>query len=178
MLEISDVFGATSVIVEMSNNPSLLKFSTQGPLGKCEITIPRYYIYFLLVPINSCVHLSSDSDSIVSFTCENNTIWTYPSSSFQLGMKALIVSKETFLRINSRGIMCIQHLVESDKGETYIDFLMASEESIDSVDDLSNFDYGVSKSSISSINKKTLINASFDEVEDDFNLYSNFKRKR
>jgi hypothetical protein len=47
-------------------------------------------------------------------------------------MKALSVAKETYIRINEEGIMCIQHQVESSKGhETFIDFLMVAEETFD-----------------------------------------------
>ena len=46
--------------------------------------------------------------------------------------QALSVAKETYVRINDEGIMCIQHQVESNKGyETYIDFLMIPEATYD-----------------------------------------------
>ena len=46
-------------------------------------------------------------------------------------MKALSLAKETFIRVNSRGITCIQHQIESFKGQDiYIDFLMTSEDCI------------------------------------------------
>lgn len=52
------------------------------------------------------------------------------------GMKALSISKETFIRINSRGLACIQHQVESFKGQdVYIDFLMTSEDLSDDQSD-------------------------------------------
>jgi hypothetical protein len=40
---------------------------------------------------------------------------------FRSNQKALNVAKETYMRINEEGIMCIQHQVESENGhETYI----------------------------------------------------------
>lgn len=45
-------------------------------------------------------------------------------------MKALGVSTETFIRLNAEGMMCIQHQIQTGKGqETYVDFMMVSEDS-------------------------------------------------
>ena len=44
-------------------------------------------------------------------------------------MKALSVSKETYIRVNTAGIMCVQHQIQTAKGdELYFDFLIVSEE--------------------------------------------------
>jgi hypothetical protein len=65
------------------------------------------------------------NDLFVSFRCENPISFSYRLDALTLGMKALIVAKETYLRINKDGVACIQHQVETAKGpETYIDFLM------------------------------------------------------
>ncbi len=60
-----------------------------------------------MVPRNSNVY--------VLFRCLQDLSWSYPLKSFLLGMKALLVAKETFIRINADGIMCIQHQVGHSK---------------------------------------------------------------
>ena len=85
--------------------------SAAGNLGECEMV------------------LSAESDLIfVSFNCSRpRLVWTYPMTSFQLGMKALGVANETYLRINQDGIMALQHQIDSGHGsETYVDFLMVA----------------------------------------------------
>lgn len=46
------------------------------------------------------------------------------------GMRALTVAKETYMRINEEGIMCVQHQVENTVSgqSTFIDFLCLCEE--------------------------------------------------
>jgi len=45
-------------------------------------------------------------------------------------MRALTVAKETYMRINEEGIMCVQHQVENTASgqSTFIDFLCLAEE--------------------------------------------------
>ena len=45
-------------------------------------------------------------------------------------MRALTVAKETYMRINEEGIMCVQHQVENTVSgqSTFIDFLCLCEE--------------------------------------------------
>jgi len=43
----------------------------------------------------------------LNFICQ----WEYPLLSLLHGMKALVVAAETYIRINSDGLMCIQHQV-------------------------------------------------------------------
>jgi hypothetical protein len=47
-------------------------------------------------------------------------------------MKSLSVAKETFVRINGRGITCIQHQVENSHGQDiFVDFFMIAEDGRD-----------------------------------------------
>lgn len=47
-------------------------------------------------------------------------------------MKSLSVAKETFVRINGRGITCIQHQIESNRGQDiFVDFFMIAEDDND-----------------------------------------------
>ena len=44
-------------------------------------------------------------------------------------MKALSNAKETFLRLNQDGMLCVQHLMESGTGVRYfVDFLIQADE--------------------------------------------------
>ena len=110
MQELMEVSGAGSVRLE--TNAAGLRISTMGSgENTCEIEFPK------------------DSNVFVSFASSANVVWTYPLPSIQLGMKALGVAKETFIRINQDGIMCVQHQVENRSGrETFVDFLMVAED--------------------------------------------------
>jgi hypothetical protein len=44
-------------------------------------------------------------------------------------MKALSNAKETFLRLNQDGMLCVQHLMESGTGvRNFVDFLIQADE--------------------------------------------------
>lgn len=88
-----------------------LVLSAAGNAEECEMVLP------------------ADSDNIfVSFKCQPQRVaWVYPLTSFQLGMKALSVANETYLRINSEGIMALQHQIDTGHAsDTYVDFLMVA----------------------------------------------------
>ena len=52
------------------------------------------------------------------------------------GMKALSIAKETFVRINQDGIACVQHQIETSRGqEIFLDFLMISDETLQQQED-------------------------------------------
>eukprot|EP01038_Epipyxis_sp_PR26KG_P005133 gene5133-7149_t len=105
--------GPIQFIVHSDSNIALT-LSTGENTGVSEIQIPR------------------SSDAFVSFNCKNAIAFSYPLSSMLLGMKALSVSKETYIRINSSGIMCVQHQIETpDRVDTYFDFLMIAQENFD-----------------------------------------------
>jgi hypothetical protein len=114
MQELNDVIGATSVCMEVKSS-SGVTLSSEGALGACEVSFPK------------------NSDAFVSFRCEGTGArWMYPLTSLLLGMKALSVASETYIRINETGMMCIQHQVENNRGfETYVDFLMVAEETFE-----------------------------------------------
>ena len=80
------------------------------------------------------IELPASSNAFVSFLCTNRCTWDYALTSFHLGMKALSVASETYIRVNSDGMMCIQHLLETDMGEdTTIDFILVSSEEIEGI---------------------------------------------
>lgn len=86
-----------------------------------------------------CSDFPGESDTFISFRCDRQSRWIYPLASLVLGMKALAVAKETYIRINSDGIMCIQHQLESHRGQDmFIDFLMLSEDDPGNYNDTNN----------------------------------------
>lgn len=109
--ELTDAFWAGSIRFQVTSTPPLMKLMTSGSIGAYEISIPR------------------SSEAFVSFQCRNAVNFSYPLRSFVFGMKALSVSKEAFIRVNSRGMLCVQHLIEtSNKKATCLDFLMLAED--------------------------------------------------
>jgi hypothetical protein len=47
----------------------------------------------------------------VHFECAEEHEFSYQLAALNQGMRALSVAKETFVRINEEGIMCVQHQV-------------------------------------------------------------------
>jgi hypothetical protein len=109
ILELIEVNGANQVKITIQNNPKTMKMLSKGAVGTCEIEFPR------------------SSDVFVKFDCFNNATWSYPLASLALGMKALGVAKETYIRINANGVACVQHQIETTKEfEVYVDFIIAA----------------------------------------------------
>jgi len=110
--ELMEVSGAGSVRFDVGK--SGMRLSTRGSGDNvCEINFPK------------------DSSVFIMYQCDKAVQWTFPLTSLQLGMKALGVAKETYMRINVEGIMSIQHQIETNaQQETFINFLMVAEETI------------------------------------------------
>jgi len=71
----------------------------------------------------------SKAEVCVSFACDvpptEPETFEYPIGSLQLAMKALGVAKETFIRVNSEGLMSVQHLVQGRGGhDVFLDFML------------------------------------------------------
>ena len=64
------------------------------------------------------------------FDCSEARAWSYGLGALNQGMRALTVAKETYMRINEEGLMCVQHQVENTASgqSTFIDFLCLAEE--------------------------------------------------
>jgi hypothetical protein len=108
--ELFEVPGATCVRVRFSSTGMSMKV-TGADERSCEVEIPR------------------TADIFVSFhfVGAHTVSWAYPIGSLQLALKALGVAKETYLRINSDGLLCAQHQVESKSGrEIFLDFLLVA----------------------------------------------------
>ena len=111
--ELGDVSGTSGtgfISVTVIKESGLLQLSISGVVDSCDIEYP------------------SSSPAFVYFRANVDTLsFSYPLSAFQIGMKAADIAKETYIRINEIGIMCIQHQIETAEGkETYMDFLLLS----------------------------------------------------
>lgn len=51
------------------------------------------------------------TQAFVHFECAEEHEFSYQLAALNQGMRALSVAKETFVRINEEGIMCVQHQV-------------------------------------------------------------------
>ena len=98
----------------MSPSAPYFQLSSSGNLGSLEIEFAK------------------TSELFVFFDCESSCEWEYPLLSLLHGMRALAVAAETYVRINDKGIMCIQHQVMESRlslrfaaGDTCLDLLCA-----------------------------------------------------
>lgn len=111
--ELAEVPGATAVCFDVSATG--MKLSTRGSGDNvCEIEFPK------------------DTKVFILFRCDEPRAWTFSLASLQLGMKALGVAKETYMRINGEGVMSIQHQIESSNHkETFLNFIMVANETLE-----------------------------------------------
>lgn len=108
--ELLDVAGAAHLKVELLQG--CFRLSTASPHGRSSIEIPA-----TSAALVSCDYSGEEAS------------WVYPMSSFILGMRAVTLSKETCLRVNSKGILCLQHQLPAYETQvTYVDFLMLPED--------------------------------------------------
>ena len=93
-----------------------MKFSWTGNFGDLEIFFPstsEVFHLFEFIPYNTinrdCIEKNAEEEKI-------SYEFLYPVSAVGSGMKALGIAKETFLRVNEGGIMCVQHQLELGQG--------------------------------------------------------------
>eukprot|EP01033_Poteriospumella_lacustris_P003834 gene3834-2721_t len=110
--ELADSLWLDSVECTITNDPQEMRLSTGGVVGTSEVLFP------------------GTADVFVAFRCFDNVREVYPIRAFLLTMKALSISKESFVRINGDGVLCAQHQVESKRdGVTcYVDFILLPEQ--------------------------------------------------
>mmetsp|Transcript_11100 Transcript_11100/g.16908 ORF Transcript_11100/g.16908 Transcript_11100/m.16908 type:complete len:312 (+) Transcript_11100:74-1009(+) len=111
--ELFEVLGGGDVTISASTEPPVFKVCVQGSKDAFELEFPK------------------SSDAFVLFQSSVDCCWSYFSPALQLSMKALSISRESYIRINSEGMMSVQHqLRETSRGhETFVDFLLLAVES-------------------------------------------------
>lgn len=107
--EIGDLGGT---VIEIDITDDKIIFSTDGILGRCEIELP------------------TNNENIVNFETHGDQKHKYRIPTLLHCMKAVDVAKESYLRINQAGLLCVQHMVDITKGKkAYIDFFVCCEDS-------------------------------------------------
>ncbi|CAM9209518.1 unnamed protein product [Choristocarpus tenellus] len=106
--ELADVNGATCVTVVFGNTAPNLMLSASGSIGSSEIDFPK------------------TSEALITFDCQIPQVsWTYLMAGMEVGMRALPHADETYFRVNEEGILCIQHQIPMNLGQTsYVDVLI------------------------------------------------------
>ena len=93
-----------------------MKLSGTGNFGDLEILFPatsEIFHLFEFIPRQ----INNNDKFEKSLEEEKNSYeFLYPVSAIGSGMKALGIAKETFLRVNEGGIMCVQHQLELGQG--------------------------------------------------------------
>mmetsp|Transcript_10312 Transcript_10312/g.39052 ORF Transcript_10312/g.39052 Transcript_10312/m.39052 type:complete len:321 (-) Transcript_10312:170-1132(-) len=109
--ELGDIPGADKASISVSSESPPLQFSTQGTYGYCDL------------------ELHANNNTFVHVQCDSDQRWQYTLPALLDSMRGLNHAKDTFLRINSEGILCVQHQIPSSSGNNvFIDFLLCAEE--------------------------------------------------
>ena len=143
--------GYVSSHIPLPQSTGGLILTASGVYGECEVAFPgdtdEVFISFQCNPSKITDDIGNEYDrgrgrgGNSGSRSSNEVSWIYKMEAFQLGMKAVVgaVAKETYLRINSEGIMNIQHQIETVKGvDTFVDFLMSSQIRTNDEDDEKN----------------------------------------
>mmetsp|Transcript_6968 Transcript_6968/g.20368 ORF Transcript_6968/g.20368 Transcript_6968/m.20368 type:complete len:280 (-) Transcript_6968:395-1234(-) len=91
--ELGEIPGAGQATVSVSPESPPLQFSTQGTFGYCDLELHKNNSTFLHVE------------------CEAEQRWQYNLTALLKSMRALQHAKDTFVRVNAEGILCVQHQV-------------------------------------------------------------------
>lgn len=107
--ELRDLSGASAVHILMSPNAPHFQLAAHGNLGKLEIEFPK------------------NSELFVIFECPIKIEFAFQLDSIIQAMRALTVAEETFFRISNKGMLCIQHKLESQSGgDMSVDFMLTA----------------------------------------------------
>ena len=79
-----------------------------------------------------CVQIDVPRDAFLDFEAPpDRRVWTYQTAAFLHGMKALPHAHETYLRVNDRGMLLVQHMVANTLGNNqdnmYLEYLCCAE---------------------------------------------------
>jgi len=107
--EIAELPGASTAHVLMSPARPFFRVSTMGEHGSCQIDFP------------DC------SETFTQFRCESTVQCSYRMSFIQHACRALQFSHRTFIRMNSDGLLSMQHMVKFGDSKTYVDFYIVSD---------------------------------------------------
>jgi cell cycle checkpoint protein len=110
--EIYNLPGAASVYLSLSPSAPYFQISAVGNAGRCDIEFPY------------------GSESFSSFNCEVPKRSKYQLSLLQHALRALGDSHQTYVRMNEKGMLCLQHkLHHGQNGMSFVEFVVLPEES-------------------------------------------------
>lgn len=90
----------------ISNEHPYLRITTESPNGTFEVELPH------------------DSEAYDRFEVTTPSTFRYKLKHFQPCAKALSLAEKSQIRINSAGVISLQHLLHNDLGTTYVDYLI------------------------------------------------------
>jgi cell cycle checkpoint protein len=106
-LELSDLPGASNIKILVSPSAPYFRLSACGQFGVCE------------------VDFAQGADSFSHFECPVQLCYEYRLTLLHQAAKPLADAEKTFLRMNSEGMLSIQHLIrQADGQKTYVDFFL------------------------------------------------------
>ena len=144
------ISGAAHVALAFVPGPARarLELAAEGTQGRLRIEVPKSSELFQLFETveepgaaAGAPAASAPAAAASGAPARRTWSWRYSISTLLLGMRALSIASETFLRINAQGVMLLQHLVETGTGQKcYVDFLALSVEPDEDDDDAAMHD--------------------------------------
>ena len=114
--EISDLPGASTCNMLISPEAPFFRISTMGEHGSCQIDFPH------------------GSESFTQFRCEAKLEYSFRMSHMQQATRALSFAHRTFIRLNSAGLLSMQHMVKVNESKTYVDYYVISDAAMEEME--------------------------------------------
>jgi len=99
-LEVDDIAGASTVRISMGPSAPFFRLSCLGQASSCDVDF-------------------ADSTFIL-YQCESEMSFEYRLPLLRLAVKPLADAEKTFIKINSQGMLSIQHLIRIDAQKTCV----------------------------------------------------------
>ena len=111
-------WSSTTVKIMMSPDAPYFQLSTEGAPGMCEVEYPN------------------QPDVFEKFRCTKTQVNRYKLSVLIPTIRALAIAKKTQLRSNAAGVLCMQHMIQTeDRKMSFVDFLLLADDDPDDPDD-------------------------------------------
>jgi hypothetical protein len=135
-IELSELPGAAQVRLLMSRQAPHLVLSAKGDSSSCEIEFPQqahtetfHSLSFPLMDAGAGGSVFAQTQTPINQS--DRWAYHYHLGSLQQALKALPHAAETYLRMNTAGMLCVQHMVSHQTGRSFVDFLIAVDATLD-----------------------------------------------
>jgi cell cycle checkpoint protein len=109
--ELAETPGATSISVLISPTAPFFRLTADGSIGSCRIDFTK------------------TSETFRHFQSDQEQEQRYKLTFLEMSLRGLSVAKETFLRMNEDGLLCVQHSVIEEGGhQFFMDFVLFPED--------------------------------------------------